>query len=71
LAILGIGSAYITAPDKMLLLNLPTELVSEILVRAVLARGVKRALRLRLVCSMFCILSAPATASPLQLIAYA
>jgi hypothetical protein len=58
------GSTHITATDKMLLLDLPTELVSKILVCAVLARGVKRALRLRLVCSMFCILSA----QPLQVL---
>jgi len=36
----------------ILLFDLPPELVSNILVHAVLARGVKRALRLRLVCSM-------------------
>ena len=42
------------ATDKMLLFDLPAELVSKILVHAVLARGIKRALRLRLVCSLSC-----------------
>ena len=42
----------------MLLLNLPSELIDKILLCAVLTRGVKRALRLRLVCSEFSFLSA-------------
>ncbi|TVY36113.1 hypothetical protein LCER1_G009431, partial [Lachnellula cervina] len=37
----------------MLLLDIPAEIVSKILVYAVLARGIKRALRLRLVCKQF------------------
>ena len=37
----------------MLLLELPAELFQKILVQAILARGVKRGLRLKLVCSKF------------------
>jgi hypothetical protein len=41
-----------TSP-AMLLLELPAELIQKILVQALLARGVNRGLRLRLVCSKF------------------
>jgi hypothetical protein len=37
----------------MTLLDLPAELLNEILAHAVVARDVKRALRLRLVCSEY------------------
>ncbi|TVY84060.1 Ankyrin repeat domain-containing protein [Lachnellula suecica] len=42
-----------TATKKFLLLDFPAELVQKILFHMVIARGVKRALRLRLVCKLF------------------
>jgi hypothetical protein len=39
--------------ERAVLLNLPSELIHKILLYSVFARGVKRALRLRLVCSEF------------------
>ena len=43
-------------PTMMQLLNLPTELMQMILFYCILARGVKRGVRLRLVCSKFLVL---------------
>jgi hypothetical protein len=45
--------SYTTPSVEMNLLDLPVELVSNILLQAVIARGIKRALRLRLVNSKF------------------